>query len=713
MLISREYSLLLLLMSGATYRISALANYYGVTARVIYYNAENIDKYLEELAKDKYSPGPMSLQCADGCLKLGGHFPDNRNMLIGRILDDARYEIALSQEERQLELLYRVLTGKSIRIPDLTEEFAVSKSTVLKDLELLREYFSQRSVQLKHTAGQTIPQSDEFSVRLVAAGYMAHLLNVNHGFYRMVQETHIWQFRPYCFYLHCMGDLSFGRLAELIEESASDIDLPYRLLCNCLCGIMISMIREQSGHHLTVSRSRMEFMANLASFDAARRLVEKINFYVPVSTPGNLAAFVALIAAGAEESTGFKVYLASRIDFKILAANITAEICRLAGLTPNQKLIEEVQSEICRICIGGRGCVEHENHDLANMIQNDYEHLWNAVEQGAKPLCKLMNHPLSGQQIGRLALHFVDACEEIKGAVPAPQVLIVCNSGLVSSRLICRKLQSLFQIKMLGCVSIYEMNHFLKNHSVDYIITTVPVLQSDTAVIQVNSYLSGEDLGRLRRILPPRSVQDQLVEQILEAARESGAVTDPEGFAGRLETILGLPAKERSFFHAPGISGIIDTRNILLDFPCSGLEEAVRKSGLLLLQAGAIDPVYVEEIVENIRHAPEYMLIGDGILMPHSRAAEHVFQTAVSVIRLKTPVSFNDSGPGGIRWIFTLAAEGRTGHLTALEQLSQILAESWMMSELEQVCLPSQFKELLDKFVAINNQKERGGDVVD
>ena len=128
------------------------------------------------------------------------------------------------------------------------------------------------------------------------------------------------------------------------------------------------------------------------------------------------------------------------------------------------------------------------------MIQNDYEHLWNAVEQGAKPLCKLMNHPLSGQQIGRLALHFVDACEVIKGAVPAPQVLIVCNSGLVSSRLICRKLQSLFQIKMLGCVSIYEMNHFLKNHSVDYIITTVPVLQSDTAVIQVNSYLSGEDL---------------------------------------------------------------------------------------------------------------------------------------------------------------------------------------------------------------------------
>ena len=83
------------------------------------------------------------------------------------------------------------------------------------------------------------------------------------------------------------------------------------------------------------------------------------------------------------------------------------------------------------------------------------------------------------------------------------------------------------------------------------------------------------------------------------------------------------------------------------------------------------------------------------------------------MIRLKTPVSLNDSGPGGIRWIFTLAAEGRTGHLTALEQLSQILAESWMMSELEQVCLPSQFKELLDKFVAINNQKERGGDVVD
>ncbi len=705
MLISREYSLLLLLLSGTQYRISTLANYYGVTARVIYYNAENIEKYIKELVKDKRSPVPLSLRCADGCIRLEGQLPANRSILAGRILDDARYEIALTQEERQLELLYRILTGASVRIPDLMETLAVSKSTVLKDLELLREYFSQHSVPLKAVSGQTGPEGDEFSLRLVAAGYMAHLLNVNHGFYRMVQEAHIWQFRPYFLYLHCMGDLSFGRLAELIVESASDIDLPYRLLCNCLCGIMISMIRERTGHRLNVNRSSMEFIENMASFDAARRLVEKINFYVPVPGPGNLAAFVALIAAGAEESTGFQVYLASRIDFKILAANITAEVCRQAGLRSDKKLIEEVQSELCRVCIGGRGASESENGHMARMIRRDYESLWTAVERGAKPLQKLMGHPLDEQQTAGLVLHFIDACEDKQRSDKVPQVLIVCNSGLVSSRLICRKLQSLFQVKMLGYVSIYEMENFLMSHQVDYIITTVPVLASSAVVIQVHSYLSEEDLARLRQILPLRSVQDSLVGQILEAARESGALTDPEAFACRLETILGLPVRERSSLASPGLSSLIDPQAIVLDFECGSLEEAVRRSGQLLLEAGAIDRVYVEEIVENIRRAPEYMLIGDGILMPHSRAAEHVFRTAISVIRLKEPLCIKNSASGGIRWIFTLAAASRTGHLSALEQLSKIIAKSCMICELDQVCLPSQFRELLDKFVAINDSE--------
>lgn len=704
-LISREYSLLLLLISGTEYRISALANYYGVTVRVIYYNAENIEKYIKELVKAKCVPNSLCLQCADGCIRLDGQLPANRNILTGRILDDARYEIALSQEERQLELLYRLLTGKSIRIPDLTEEFAVSKSTVLKDLELLREYFSQRSVPLKSVGGQTGPEGDEFSVRIVAAGYMAHLLNVNHGFYRMVQEAHIWQFRPYCLYLGCMGDLSFGRLAELIGESAADIDLPYRLLCSCLCGIMIYMIREQAGRRLSVDRTRMEFIENMASFDAARRLVEKINFYVPVPGPGNLAAFVALIAAGAQESTGFQVYLASRIDFKILAASITAEVCRQAGLASDQKLIKQVQSELCHICIGGRGAGETENREIARMIQRDYGQLWAAVERGAKPLVKLMGHGLSEQQIAGLVLHFIDACEEKQHTGEAPRVLIVCNSGLVSSRLICRKLQSLFQIRMLGYVSIYEMDNFLQSHPADYIITTVPVLARDTAVIQVNSYLSEEDLERLRQFLPLRSVQDSLVGQILEAAQESGALVDLTDFTGRLETILGLPARERTALGAPGLCSLIDPRAIILDFRCGSLEEAVRRSGQLLLETGAIDQVYAEELVENIRRAPEYMLIGDGILMPHSRAAEHVFKTAISVIRLKEPVCIKNSASGGIRWIFTLAAASRTGHLSALEQLSKIMTEAWMMRELEQVCLPAHFQELLDKFVAINNSE--------
>ena len=101
-------------------------------------------------------------------------------------------------------------------------------------------------------------------------------------------------------------------------------------------------------------------------------------------------------------------------------------------------------------------------------------------------------------------------------------------------------------------------------------------------------------------------------------------------------------------------------------------------------------------------------MIGDNILMPHSRADEHVFRTSVSVIRLKEPIPLNADSQIYIKWIFTLATRNSTQHIFALEQLSRIISEKEMLDALEAAPTAEQFKLLLDQFAARDESADEG-----
>lgn len=708
MMSSREYSMLLLLiLSGKEYRITTLATYYGVTARVIYYNIENLERYVHDHFRQimiQNRDGTVWLQCDP---KLQEN-PSEKNRLVNQILDDANYQIILNQEERKLEILYRILTGESVKIPTLIEVFDVSKSTVIKDLEQVKQYFQFHNIVWTELT-KNRPFGQELFVRMAAAGFMAQLLNNNAAFYRMVQEPYIWKFRPYSFYIHVFVDKSFSWLAEIMEESMMEIDLPHKMFCNCLCGILISQIRDYHGYHMTVSREQMNLIRQMPLFNSAQRLIEKIGRFVSLKNQKNLAAFVALTFAGVTNDIDFQLFLANKVDFKILAANLICTVGEKTGIRSNQKLVESIQTEIYRICVAGKDACEYDSSEVIDMIREDYQRLWNAVEDGSRAIANLIHHPLMQKQIAGLVLNFVELYDLQDSKIAEDHVLIVCNGGVVSSRLICRKLQNIFQIRIVGCVSIYEMNNFLKNHSVDFIITTVPILECGVSVIQVSSYLSDKDIDHLKHYFSGRKLSQNIVYDIVNIVEDNGCIYDKNNLIHRLSELLGIMELEDPEKWSEDISKIIDRRCICLDLEETKLLKAVEISGNMLVKSGKIDDIYVKEIIENTKVAPQYMVIHDEVLMPHSRPSEHVYQTAVSVVRLKNPVFLDASGLEKIRWIFTLVTVNQTAHITALTQLSQIVGNEKMMKELEQISSTEVFLNRLDEFVSMINRRVKGG----
>lgn len=100
-------------------------------------------------------------------------------------------------------------------------------------------------------------------------------------------------------------------------------------------------------------------------------------------------------------------------------------------------------------------------------------------------------------------------------------------------------------------------------------------------------------------------------------------------------------------------------------------EDAVRMCGQALVDAGAVDPAYIDSMLERERSISTFL--GEGVSIPHGTNAgkESVHRDALCVLRFPDGV---DWGAGTATLCIGIAAQGN-GHIDILAQLAQILLD--------------------------------------
>lgn len=123
-------------------------------------------------------------------------------------------------------------------------------------------------------------------------------------------------------------------------------------------------------------------------------------------------------------------------------------------------------------------------------------------------------------------------------------------------------------------------------------------------------------------------------------------------------------------------------------------EEAVKASCEPLLRSGAIEDVYVSEIIAKVKELGPYIVIAPNIAIPHAQEGLGVHETAVSFMKTEKPVHFSDSPDHDAQLFFVLASTDNEKHLQNLMDLSEYLSEEDNVNRLLQVSSEEEFKAL-------------------
>jgi PTS system mannitol-specific IIA component len=131
--------------------------------------------------------------------------------------------------------------------------------------------------------------------------------------------------------------------------------------------------------------------------------------------------------------------------------------------------------------------------------------------------------------------------------------------------------------------------------------------------------------------------------------------------------------------------------SIRLDARASGRDDAITQAGAALVEARAVDPSYVDAMLQRENSVSTY--VGEGVAIPHGTLAgkDAVKHDAIVVLRF----------PDGVDWdgnevsvAVGIAAKGN-GHIALLSQLATVLLDPDKAAALRAATTPEQVYDLL------------------
>ena len=119
------------------------------------------------------------------------------------------------------------------------------------------------------------------------------------------------------------------------------------------------------------------------------------------------------------------------------------------------------------------------------------------------------------------------------------------------------------------------------------------------------------------------------------------------------------------------LTDLLAPASIRLDAVAADRDDAIRQAGAALIEAGAVDPSYVDAMLERENSVSTF--VGEGVAIPHGTLAgkDAVKDDAIVVLRFPAGVDWDGND---VSVAVGIAAKGN-GHIALLSQLATVLLD--------------------------------------
>ncbi|WP_028562096.1 BglG family transcription antiterminator [Paenibacillus pinihumi] len=258
---------------------------------------------------------------------------------------------------------------------------------------------------------------------------------------------------------------------------------------------------------------------------------------------------------------------------------------------------------------------------LLTQIKTDYSALFELVRQGADEVFPELGIP--DEEVGFLVMHFGAALERVSQPAPPVRAVVVCSSGIGSSKLLAVRLEKeLPEVVIVGNVPWYEAAR-IPEDEYDIIISTIDLPLQPDKYFKLSPLLTDNEAASLRRFMQHWSLRMQQRAESEQLAVKEASSQRLDQLKACLDEIHYL-LERFHLYKLPDTEGL-DARQIL------------HQACTLAAGSGAITDVdaVVQQLLERERQGSE-IVTDTGLALFHTRSKD-ILQPLVAMFQLKKP----------------------------------------------------------------------------
>mgnify|MGYP002714689385 FL=1 len=498
----KEIIEMLIKYHGQYVTIYDIAQHLAVSSRTIHRELKSIEPFLESFNIELERVTKKGLQLSGS--------PSAMHSLKNELLQQVT--IDLSQEEQKVIILYALIQAKDpIKQYSLAHEIGVSTQTLAKLLDELDDELVQYQLTLQKKRGEGIHlYGAESKKRELLSQLMVNNLNStsvysvieNHFVYQSINQTQL----P-------MVDLDkIFQVERILMDHLGQ--LPYSLTessyLTLTVHIVLSIDRMLKDEYVALNDDIYNHVKDTFEHQVASALALHLEHIYGVQFNQAEITFITIHLRGAKRKETTEVFKNNKDDQRI--KNLIQMVSEISQQTFKdwRTLSEGLKLHIIPAINRLNANIETHN-PLTEMIKHKYPRLFESVHQGLIKTWPNFQFPES--EIAFIVLHFGGAIQ--KQATSFYNVLVVCSSGIGTSRLLATRLQQTFsEIQQTTQASVGNLKS-IDIQQYDAIISTVN-LDISLPYLTVNPLLPDADINHVAAFLNMQ--QDKPQTQIFDDA---------------------------------------------------------------------------------------------------------------------------------------------------------------------------------------------------
>lgn len=617
----------------------------------------------------------------------------------------------LSRDERIEILHFKYLLDKDITLHEITKLLHVSRSTIKQDIHIFRSILNEYDLNLVSVAklGLKVYGKEENIRKLLLEIIYA---NVKLNFIDNQENIVPLSFNPFMKRIirEMISESPIKKLNYIIrdyEKEFSQIvsDEVYKIV---LIYLIILYNRNMNGFKVSTNLEDKSIANRDVKNFFKNEFKEKLNMNVDLIEFNDLES---CLVSKEERKYGYKTkcefiglsILSHRMIMNIIKSNIITENVIWSN--------EEVKRGMDVFYRHFYLAVERtENRILIkNPVLSEIKKinlkLFEEIKEGSKEIEKYIGEKFSEDEIAYFTIlitNIIEKIEQLNNNVR--NVVIVCGMGNGTSRIIEEKIYKNFEVNIKHVLSHRMLNSLKNKEDIDLIISTVP-LKNDEFVktIYVNPLLTAKDIKRLKNA-GVKEKNPININSVIETINKYSDINDEEKLKKELSDKFLCSYSYDEEEDKKRIYNLLSKDRILFKKDILNWEEAIRKSGELLLKDNCIDKSYVDRTIETVKKYHGYVTIGEGIAIPHAENKDDVYKTAMSLLRLDTPVIFNNGRE--VNTIISFCSIDGIEHISALIDLLDLVEKKKFVKHI------NMFKEEEELYEYIRNFNNLKGDTL-